>query len=465
MSMRSIPHVSAALFAVLIPGAAAGEPSGDAVLIRRAALILTMEPGLGEGPLGIVRDADLRFEGDEIVSVGHDLEVEGARVVDARGRILMPGFVDTHDHLWQSLIRGCGIDKDLMGWLEECVFPVAGGQITGEDAFAAVQLSLMDIVNTGITTVLDDSHSFSPEFVSANLDALERSKIRFLYAYCGRADDRTIAHIIETKTRIDTNPLAGFQLCSHPSPARFEDLRAMSQLARKLGVPLNVHLLENAAQIAEKPFELLRSVGALGPPLFVDHAIHLSDAEIELLARHDVRVAHNPISNMRLASGRMRLGEFRSRGIKVGLGLDGGGGDTSDFFLVLRTAVGIQRAASLRADAYPTVEDVLRMATLGGAEALGLESRIGSLKAGKKADLILIDPATIGFAPRWDWVAQIVVSGRPENVHSVWVGGRALKRDGRLLGEVSAAEAVRQAERAARAVRDRLSGAAAAPAN
>jgi len=174
-----------------------------------------------------------------------------------------------------------------------------------------------------------------------------------------------------------------------------------------------------------------------------------------LLAKHDVRIAHNPLSNMRLASGIMRLPELHAAGLKVGLGLDGSTNDTSDMFSDLRAAVGLQRVKALRVDVYPTVTDVLRMATLGGAEALDLADQIGSLTAGKKADLIIIEPTAANFGPRFDWIGQLVFNAQPANVWFVFVNGVALKANGQVV-RANPTEVVQAAEAAAERVRNAL---------
>lgn len=165
--------------------------------------------------------------------------------------------------------------------------------------------------------------------------------------------------------------------------------------------------------------------------------VQMTDAELDELAAHDVRVAHNPLSNMRLASGIARVPDMRARNIKVGLGLDGGTNDGSDMFADMKAAVGLQRALSHDPGRFPTPPDVLRMATLGGAEVLGLDGEIGSLTPGKKADLQLINLAAVDFAPELDWISQLVFNAQPANVEWVFVAGRALKRDGRTVGDQS----------------------------
>jgi 5-methylthioadenosine/S-adenosylhomocysteine deaminase len=391
---------------------------------------------MGTGELGILEDADLVFEGDKIKEVGRNLNGVGAQVVDATGKIVLPGFVDTHDHLWQSLIRGCATDEDLNGWLAACVFPLAGFNFSAADAYAGVRLSTLDLIRTGVTTTVDWSHAFTPGFVRGNIQALSDSGLRFVFAYRGSADPAVMDDMRFVKrTLIDPNPWATFQVGSHPGTGAsfLPNLMAMAKLAKELDVKLHVHLLENISQTADQPFEALEQAGALGPDLLGAHGIHLTDAEIKILAKHDVRILHNPLSNMRLASGVIRLAELKQAGVQVGLGLDGGTNHSSDMFSNVRAALGLQRAKLLSANTVPTVSGGLRMATVDGAKLLNMDAQIGSLTPGKKADLIILNPGAVNFAPRFEWISQIVFNGQPANVEWVFVDGRALKRREQLV--------------------------------
>lgn len=204
-------------------------------LIRNAALVLTMDPAVGAGDLGILENADILFEGDKIKKIGRDLKRGGARVIDATGKIVLPGFVDTHNHLWQSLIRGCATDQDLNGWLAACVFPLFGFNFLPNDVYTGVRLSTLDLISTGVTTVVDWSHAFTPRFVEENVQALGDSGLRFVLAYLGSADPAVIAHMkLVKQSLIDPNPRATFQVGSHPGTAAFflPNLIAMSNLAK-----------------------------------------------------------------------------------------------------------------------------------------------------------------------------------------------------------------------------------------
>jgi len=359
----------------------------------------------------------------------------GVKLIDGRAMVVMPGFVDTHDHFWQSLIRGCAADDDLNGWLSRCVFPLNTSPFSETDAYAGVRLSATSLIDTGVTTAVDWSHAFNPGFVRGNLRALTDSKMRFVFAMFGAQRDGS--DIIAAKQEfIDDNPLATLQVAAHPAPTLATHVKDMTAVAQSLGLKLHVHLLEHISQVAEDPLGVLQAAGAfaLGRDLYTAHSIHLSDGHIKTLNTLNAAVSHQPLSNMRLASGIMRYPDIQEAGLRIGLGLDGGTNDTTDAFNNMRAAVGLQRATSRDADQSPTVAEVLRAATLGGAEALDMQHKIGSLTPGKQADLIVIEQRALNFAPLLHPVNQIVFNGQPQNVQWVFVAGRALKEKGRLTG-------------------------------
>ncbi|MER6319924.1 amidohydrolase family protein [Streptomyces sp. NPDC001581] len=428
-----------------------GSQGDRTVLLRGASLVLTMDPAVGNGPLGAVANADVLMQNGTITAVGTALRApRGAWVVDATGKLAMPGFVDTHTHLWQAVIRGGCTDRDLFGWFEGCTDPQRG-RLTPAAVHSFVRLAALDAVQSGVTTLVDWVDIFSYDLVESYVRALAGTGVRFTYAMFPPKPDGVLVRKVK-KELVDPVPLGSFQVATHAARAVQDLNRAHWELAQDMGVMLNSHVLERPEQRADDPIGVLTDIGALGPRLLVNHAIHLTDAEIAAVAEHDVRAAHCPLSNMRLASGIMRLSEFSRRGVKVGLGLDGGTNDSSDFHALMKTAIGLQRARATDAGVFPQVHDVLRMATLGGAEALGIADQVGSLTPGKRADLVVVDPAALNFAPRFDWIGQVVFNGRPENVDAVFVDGRALKLGGRLV-EVDTDRVVREAEAAATRLR------------
>ncbi|MCX5157698.1 amidohydrolase family protein [Streptomyces sp. NBC_00291] len=428
-----------------------GGPVGRATVLQNASLVLTMDAGVGDGPLGAVEHADVVLRDGAVAAVGAHLPTPpGARVIDASGKLVLPGFVDVHTHLWQSSMRGGCADRDLFGWLAACNRPTFP-RITPADMYRFVRLAALDSLRSGVTTLVDWVDAIGYDTTERYVRALTDTGVRFTYAMFQAEPQAALLPRVK-KELIDPAPLASAQIATHAARP-IEGLNRLHwEIAQDLGVMLNSHVLERAEQRADQPLDVLGGIGAFGPRLLMNHAIHLTDEEIAAVADHDVRLAHCPLSNMRLASGVMRLPDLGRRGVKVGLGQDGGTNDSSDFFALMKSAVGLQRARSQDAGVYPGVEDVLRAATLGGAETIGMADRIGSLTPGKRADVIVIDPATLNFAPRFDRVNQIVFNGRPENVHAVFVDGRPLVLEGRLL-DVDTRRVVREAEEAASRLR------------
>ena len=281
------------------------------------------------------------------------------------------------------------------------------------------------------------------------MQALLDSGLRFAFAYRGRIECVEDMRALK-REMIDPNPRASFQIGGvRPTMAEegLHTLHGMAALAREIHVKLHVHLLEAEHDRQEEPLRALDLAGVLAPMLIGAHAVHVTEDEIVLLARRGVRLVHCPLSNMRLASGIMRLGALHAQGMRVGLGLDGGANDTSAMCNTMRAAVGLQRAV--------TRNPALRMATLDGAAALGLDAAIGSLAPGKQADVIVLNPQTLNFAPRFDDVSQVVFNAQPGNVEWVFVDGRVLKERGKLVG-VDTEAVIADANRVVRRVRTAL---------
>ncbi|UQA93302.1 amidohydrolase family protein [Streptomyces halobius] len=446
----SVPLAAGAPIALQEPYERPGRPSGErrTTVLRGAELVLTMDPKVGAGELGTLEGGvDVLMRDGAIAAVGRGLTVPpGARVVDVAGKLVLPGFVDLHNHLWQCSIRGGCATQDVYGWLTGCNRPTLP-EIDPQDMYRFVHLAALDVLQTGVTTVVDWVHPIPYDTTERYVRALDDAGLRFVYAMAQNAADRDLVLRAE-KELLDPLPMASLQVAVHAEMSTVDELRLLHETARELGVMLNSHVLESRDDCEQEQIRALRTVGAFGPELLMDHAVHLTDDEIALTGEHGVRVAHCPLSNMRLASGIAPLPALHRHGVRTGLGHDGGTNDTSDMFALMKAAVGLQRARHEDATVYPTIPAVLRMATLTAAECLGMADRIGSLTPGKRADVIVLDPGTLNFAPRFDWTSQIVLNGQPANVSYVFVDGRLRKARGELV-HVDTARVVREAERAA----------------
>ena len=224
--------------------------------------------------------------------------------------------------------------------------------------------------------------------------------------------------------------------------------------SQALGLPIHMHAIENQAQEPKDALEILDRCGAMGPQLLLAHAIYLRDSDLDLVARTNTKISYNPLSNMRAGGGICRVVEMRAQGIDMSLGIDGSvANDNSDFFTLMRAGLGLQRAHWMRADCL-SVDDIVEMATIGGARGLGQEDDTGSLEAGKRADVVLSDPDSVNFLPLNNSVLQLVFCGQPRNVDTVIVDGQVLKHKGEFVG-VDLGELLAKSEEAARAIIDK----------
>jgi 5-methylthioadenosine/S-adenosylhomocysteine deaminase len=410
-------------------------------LLIRGCGILTMNPEGESFPAG-----DILIEGDRLISVGplaHP-DTAGIEVIDGRGKIAMPGFVNAHHHLFQSLLRGLAPNSRLPNWLTGCLLLV-GPHLTPDDLHWAVRLSLAECIESGVTSTIDWAFNLhSVEHAAATLEGAIASGARVHFAYgpslAGGWGDFDIRRADFERIReryFDGHSAAGRMRLwlglGGPELQPEKSFRDEFALARKYGLHVHIHLREVETLQPADGVERMREWGLLGPDLLLAHAVHLRDPDIGLLAESGTKVSYNPLSNMRLGSGICRVVELRRAGVDVALGLDGSASnDNNDYFALMRSAIGLQRARNLSADCLP-VDDLLRMATVDGARALG-DREVGMLAPGMKADVILIDPGTLNFTPLNDFVGQLVFCGQPRNVDTVIVDGRVLKRGGELVG-------------------------------
>ncbi|ELB2736559.1 amidohydrolase family protein [Vibrio alginolyticus] len=418
--MPSIKKTLPLLF--LAPYLASAAP----ILIKDATLVVSMNPTESD-TTGRLYDKDILINNGKIQAIGSNLSTQGKKVINASGLIVMPGFVDVHDHIWQTNIRGCKIDKTVNDWLPPCVFPV---KFTYQQAYDAVQLGTLDLINTGVTTVNDWSHSYSDEWAEGNLKALQDSGLRYVFTYNLQKDKNSQAR--KLKGAVDKDPQGAFHLASHPALWWQESLKNAVDLAESLNTTLDLHYAENVKDRLDGQTEAIKNTGANKIPLILDHVVDVNNYEIQMMAEAKSRVSYNALSNMRLASGIAPMGKINEAGIPIGLGLDGGASDNANYFTLMRVAVGLQRVKHQSPKAFPTIEDVLYLATLGGAKVLGLDDKIGSLEVGKQADIIIIDPDTTNMGVNFDNLAQIPFNAEPVNVKHVMVNGKLLKENGKL---------------------------------
>ncbi|QNP69660.1 amidohydrolase family protein [Streptomyces roseirectus] len=385
---------------------------------------------------------DVLIEDGRILALGRGLPDAGATVIDATDRIVLPGFVDAHRHLWQSALRGAAVDTDLAGYL--AALARYGPQFTPGAVYAATLAAALECVDSGITTQLDHSHiTYSPEHADAAVDALIESGLRAVYGY---GTPVTGGDGLDDLYRVRNQRLASDRALVTlayaplgPSFAPVERITEEWRAVDELDLPVTFHVA--STPLASRPVTALRDAGLLRERILYVHGNTLDDGELKLIADSGATACAAPGAEAMLGNRSPVAGRLRRAGVVTGLGADTVTSAPGDMFSVMRAAL----LASRLADEVPlTVADVLRMATIDGATALGLGDRTGSLRPGKQADVVLLrlDDLNVLTAER-DPVAAVVTSAGPHNVDTVLVAGRVVKRAGRVVNR-ELREAVRE---------------------
>lgn len=359
--------------------------------------------------------------------------------------VLIPGLVNLHTHAAMTLLRGYADDMPLMDWLNQRIWPAEARHVTPGFVRDGTLLACAEMLRGG-TTCFNDMYFFPEAAAEAALRLGMRAvlgmlAIDFPTAYAADAADY-LSKGLAVRDSLRDQPLINFCMAPH-APYSVGDrlFEQVATLAAQLDLPIHTHIHETRAEIEEslrqhgvRPLERLRRLGLLGPNLIAVHAVHLEPVEIELLALHGCRVAHCPVSNLKLASGIAPSAQLMRAGVTVGLGSDGAASNNRlDMFREMNLAALLAKGSS--GDA--TVVDAhaaLRMASLEGAVALGLDQEIGSLCVGKQADICAVRLDEIDLQPCYDPVAHLVHAAGREHVSHVWVAGNLRLEDGRLGG-------------------------------
>ena len=406
----------------------------------------------------ILYDAHVLIEDSRIASVGVVNSGEADQVIDCRGKIIIPGLVSAHSHLTGLLQRGLWDEDSFESWSQKSTATEKSFQASADDIYTLHSAACLEFIKHGVTTVLNmfTVPSDVPlKFIDASCRALQDSGIRGILALSVKdqsPDNQAIvldpihaeswvsqakeaaAHVSDFGSRIS------FMLAPS-APQRCSDnlLMRCKDLAESLGVGIHTHLAETRfhAEVArnlygEPMVKHLEKIGFLGPHLSVAHAIWLDEEEIDILSRHRVNVVHNPSSNMKLGSGVARIKKMLDRGINVGLGADSvNAGTVYSIFEQMKLAVLLPRAV-WKPEHWISPDEAFQMGCAGGARAMLLGNEIGSIEAGKKADLVVLKPST-GLLPTNNLIAQLALSESGESVETVFVDGEPILLDGRVM--------------------------------
>ena len=415
---------------------------------------------------------DLVIEADWIVPVqpadtvleNHAVAIDDGRILDvlpvskvaqqyqARSsrkladHVLVPGLINLHTHAAMALFRGLADDLALMDWLSKHIWPAEGRHISEQFIFDGTLLACSEMLKSGITC-FNDMYFFPEQAGRAALECGMRAAlgivlIEFPTPYASDAQDY-LRKGLAARDAFKSESLLSFCMAPHaPYTVSDTSFEQVATLAEQLDLPIHIHVHETTGEIDEhrkqhgvRPLERLQRLGLLSPRMIAVHAVHLDDVEISVLAAHGCSVAHCPASNLKLASGFAPIGDLLAAGVNIGIGTDGAASNNRlDVLGELRLAALVSKAQSNNAVTL-SAHEALRMATLDGAKALGLEHKIGSIAQGKFADLTAVKVTNeIELAPCFEPVSQLIYAAGREHVTNVWVQGREVVTNGQVNG-------------------------------
>jgi 5-methylthioadenosine/S-adenosylhomocysteine deaminase len=440
--LRALQILLAAV--VLLCSALLGQEKQVVDMIVSGGIVVTMDSGRA-----IVQDGSVAVKGDAIVAVGPRAEIESryasAQVIDGRGKLVLPGFINGHTHVPMTLFRGLHDDVTLQDWLYKYIFPAEAKNVNEEFVRWGTRLAAAEQIRAGVTTFAD-MYYFENAVAEETKAAGMRGVLGETFIDFPAPDNKSEAEMLAYTEKFLKRWQGDALIHAAPAPHSIytcskKTIQDAAALAAKYHAPLLMHVSEMKKEWddSEKangmsPVQYLDKLGVLGPELVAAHCIFVDEADWKLLAERRVGCVHNPSSNMMIASGVSPVPEMRAAGVAVGLGTDGPAGSNNDLDLMeeIDLAAKLAKISKMNPLAL-NARAVVEMATIDGARALHMEKEIGSLEAGKKADLILISLEEPNAVPMYDVYSQIAYSLKGSDVETVVIGGRVVMRERKLL--------------------------------
>lgn len=388
---------------------------------------------------------DLLIEGNRIARIAEHIDApEGATIINATNKAIIPGLINTHTHAAMTLMRGYGDDLPLMTWLQDYIWPLED-KMTEEDVYIGAKLAMLEMIKTGTTTYLD---MYMHPLMGAK--AAEEMGLRAMISYTlfdqgnpERAQlDRERSEMYLERFKTEFSDRIMFNLGPHAIyTVSGEQLQFCHEFCKKHNLKIHLHLSETEGEVEEcikqhgmRPVKYLEKLGILSEALILAHVIWVDDEELDLLAQYNVSVVHNPASNMKLASGyAFRYEEMKNRGIRVGLGTDGcSSSNNLDMFTAMRLASFLGKVWRFDSTAVKA-DDIFASSTSIGADILGIDA--GIIAEGKLADLCLVDLNRPEMVPVHNLTSNLVYSASGAFVDTVICDGRILMQNGYVEGE------------------------------
>jgi 5-methylthioadenosine/S-adenosylhomocysteine deaminase len=412
-------------------------------LLVRGGTVVTMD-----GARRVIEDGAVAVRGGRVVAVGTRAEVErryaAREVIDATGRVVMPGLINGHTHVPMTLFRGLADDLDLNEWLTKYIFPAEAKNVTEEFVRAGARLGLAEMIRGGTTTYCDMYY-----FEDAIADETARAGVRGVLGETvidfpvadNKTHEQAMAYVERFVAKWKNHKLITPAVAPHaPYTVSEEHLRNVREFSKRTGAPVVIHVAETRKEVDDitrdhnaSPVDYLARIGFLSDKVIAAHVVHVTGEEIALLKQNGVGVVHNPQSNMKLASGVAPVPQYLKADVALGLGTDGAASNNDlSMWEEMDTAAKLHKVATFDPKVVTALE-ALEMATIRGARALHLESETGSLETGKRADLIVVDIDDLNQLPLYNVYSQLVYATKAADVRTVVVEGRVLMRDRKLL--------------------------------
>jgi 5-methylthioadenosine/S-adenosylhomocysteine deaminase len=395
-----------------------------------------------DGRREVVEEGLIAIKNDVITYVGREVDappIKAEETIDGHGKVALPGLINCHTHLPMTLFRGVAEDQELSRWLSETIWPLEA-KLEAEDVYAGALLGCLEMIKSG-TTCFADMY-FHGDMVAK---AVEKAGLRCVLApgiiEAGDVERgrKGLKESVEFARRFDGYAEGRVRVRLGPHAVYTcgpNLLMKVRDAASKLNVGIHIHLAESKAMVelvkekhGSTEVELLESIGFLKSDVLGAHCIYLSEREMQLMARRGVKVSYNPVANMKIALGVPKVRDLMNLGVTVGIGTDGpASNNVLDMFESMKVAALLQKVHYMDSGVLPA-QSVVKMATIDGARALGLEGSVGSLEVGKKADVILVDFRKPHLTPVHDFYANLVYSARGSDVETVIVDGKVLMEE------------------------------------
>ena len=445
-------------------------------LIIRNATIYTMDQDRR-----VINRGSLAVRGDRIASIGQE-DLAGlypaGQVIDADGMILLPGFINTHIHIFQSFLKGLGADHRLIEWLNLSALPF-GKIMTPRQHELAARLACMEALKSGCTTLCEFFYTDQdPELAYACIEGMQSTGIRsvFIRTFQDTGEeygmpsvfiepaDKAMREVSLLRKRYKEDDM--LSIWTGPDvtwSTTKEGYQTMLEYCLSENVRYSMHLKETEVDnemclrtYGKDIVDLLEEIGFLTDRMLAVHCVNLTERDIKLFSEYGVSISHNPAPNLYLGSGIPPIPESLRAGVNVALGTDGAASNNStDMLETMKLAALIQKGIHRDASVI-SADQVIRMATCGGAKAIGMENMVGTLEAGKKADMILFDPRHLKSFPDHDAEATVVYASSEENIDTTIVNGKIVYHRGSFAGGLSEADLIRACAAEVEKMRNRI---------